>query len=193
MESVLQQEEWKDIEGYEGFYQVSNLGRVRSIAATKSLGWHRITKVIFREKILATQETSNGYLVVYLTCCGKRKRAYVHRLVADAFCEKLEGRKEINHIDFNRQNNNANNLEWCNHKENMRASSAAGRMNAEKSICKPSNTGEKHITYRQSKGLYRVSMVGFKEKSFKNLESAIAYRDAVKRKRYESANERFNR
>lgn len=173
------QEEWRDINGFEGFYQVSNLGRVRSIAATKSLGWHRTTKVIFREKILSTQETGNGYLVVYLTCCGRRKRAYIHRLVANAFLEKQEGRIEVNHIDFNRQNNCIDNLEWCTHAENMHASSIAGRLNNHRNICKPSNTGHKHITYRKEKSLYRVCIVRHKERSFKRIEDAIAYRDDI--------------
>lgn len=97
-------EVWKDIEGYEGLYQVSNLGRVRS------LNYNHTDK----EEILKPCFNHNGYLRVGLCKNGKRKPYRVHRLVGDAF---VPGRTKekcfINHIDKNRANNRADNLEWC--------------------------------------------------------------------------------
>lgn len=99
-------EEWKDITGYEGIYQVSSLGRVKSLV---------------RKKILPVHNTSNGYFQVHLYRDGKAKYAYVHRLVADAFCDHgNQSQIEVNHIDGNRKNNIAVNLEWCTRSENHR-------------------------------------------------------------------------
>ena len=191
MESVLQQEEWKDIKGYEGFYQVSNLGRVKSIAVRRFLGKYQKHVIIERERMMALCDTYNGYVVVYLASDRKRKRAYVHRLVAEAFCDKKEGQYEINHIDFNRSNNRADNLEWCNHTENMRASRE--RLMGEKKIPRKSNTGERYITYRKKFNRYEVNVTGFNRKRFMTLQEAIAYRD-IKREEYrEKTKECVNR
>jgi len=109
------EEVWKPIEGYEGFYEVSNLGRVRSYkpkANSKLL--RRITPVI-----LTPQINEHGYMVI---CLGGRKSLKtwrVHRLVAMHFVENTEGKPFVNHIDGNKSNNKANNLEWCTKSENM--------------------------------------------------------------------------
>lgn len=97
-------EEWRDIKGYEGKYQVSNLGRV------KSLNYNR-------EKILKPRN-SNGYLRVELHKKGKGKNCLVHRLVAEAFIENPNNYPIINHKDENPSNNIVSNLEWCTYKHN---------------------------------------------------------------------------
>ena len=108
---------WKDIKDYEGLYQVSNFGRVRSLGFyTKYLSYRkgRILKQVKNNK--------TGYL--YLTLCknGKHKTFLVHRLVAFAFPEicgyYFEG-SEVNHKDENPENNNAENLEWVSHMNNI--------------------------------------------------------------------------
>ena len=104
---VVDSEIWKDIEGYEGLYQVSNLGRV------KSLNYHRTGK----EKILRL-EKSQGYYIADLCINGKAKHYKVHRLVAEAFIPNPENLPEINHKDENPSNNNVNNLEYCDRKYN---------------------------------------------------------------------------
>lgn len=96
-------EQWRDIIGYEGLYQVSDLGRV------KALNYHREG----RECVLNYWKTSGGYLVVGLCKDGKRSRCLVHRLVAEAFIPNPDGYKEVNHIDENKANNSVTNLEWC--------------------------------------------------------------------------------
>jgi len=94
---------WKDIKGYEGKYQVSNQGRV------KSLNYHRER----REKLLTACEDSDGYLVVLLYWNGKKKTCKVHRLVAEAFLSNDQCLPSINHKDENKQNNSVSNLEYC--------------------------------------------------------------------------------
>ena len=102
-------EEWRDIKGYEGKYMVSNLGRV------KSLNYNRTGK----EKIMKGGKEGQGYLQVTLSKDGKGKNYHVHRLVAQAFCENPMGYTEINHIDENKENNMAKNLEWVSHEYNI--------------------------------------------------------------------------
>lgn len=99
---------WKDIQGYEGKYQISNLGRVKSLGNSK-------TK---KEKILAQTTDSFGYCKVGLYKDGKKKTVKVHRLVADAFIENKNSLPIINHKDENPSNNEATNLEWCDHTYN---------------------------------------------------------------------------
>lgn len=107
------EEIWKDIEGYEGLYQVSNYGRIKSFYK-----WD-IGKMshIREEKIM--NPTKGEYLRVILCKNDKYKCEYVHRLVAKAFIPNLENKAQVNHKDENKYNNNVNNLEWCTHKENM--------------------------------------------------------------------------
>lgn len=97
----LKSEKWKDIEGYDGMYQVSDLGRVRS----KKYG---------RWKVLKAKKRRDGYLIVSLCKDGKPQTAYIHRLVAQAFIKNDDETKTlINHIDECKQNNRMGNLEYC--------------------------------------------------------------------------------
>ena len=98
-------EEWRDIEGYEGLYQISNLGRVKSFPNCK-----RKTIRILKP---GNNRTGRGYLFIFLHKNKQKKRFYVHRLVAEAFLENPNNYPCINHKDENKENNNVNNLEWC--------------------------------------------------------------------------------
>ena len=97
-------EQWKPVEGYEGLYEISNLGRV------KSLNYNR-TGV---EKVLKPENDKDGYLRVVLYRNGKRKMFQVHRLVSTAFIPNPLGLPEVNHKDENPSNNVVGNIEWCN-------------------------------------------------------------------------------
>jgi hypothetical protein len=108
-------EQWKDIVGYEGLYQVSSLGRIKSV--DKVCGKRR---GIVKSKMIAIQDNGNGYFNAALYSNGKMKRIYVHRLVADAFLGKENGKEYVNHIDGNKSNNSLSNLEWCTRSENMK-------------------------------------------------------------------------
>ena len=103
---------WKDIDGYEN-YQISNLGRV------KSKRYWLYNRYVYKDKILKPSKTKAGYLQVILCKDGKTKNFFVHKLVANHFLKNDNNYKEINHKDENKENNNVDNLEWCNHKYNM--------------------------------------------------------------------------
>lgn len=109
------EEQWKDITGYEGIYQISNFGRVKSLAR------YTIQKHYLEEKILNQHENKkiDGYMVVDLYKDGKRKKFYVHRLVAQEFIGNIPEGYEIDHKDINKKNNNVNNLKIVTHKENQ--------------------------------------------------------------------------
>lgn len=110
-------EVWKDIPNYEGYYQVSNLGNVKSLK--KWCGNKYISKWKNEEKNIRQATHYHGYKYVYLSKNKERKKKYVHRLVAETFIPNPNNLKEINHIDGNKQNNSINNLEWCTRKENV--------------------------------------------------------------------------
>lgn len=163
---------WQDIAGYEGTYQISNKGNVRRLTF--------VNNVTSMEKphMIKPTDNGNGYLIVGLKVNGKRKMRYVHRLVADAFCTKKRGAKVVNHIDYDKYNNAAENLEWCTQKQNVRAS--CHRMRHEKSVCKPTNTGEKYIRKLKENtfcvGIYRKNYPTL-YKTFTSLSDAVICRD----------------
>lgn len=111
------QEIWKDIKGYEGLYQVSNLGRVKTLKAWNGNKYKK--KYIDVDKIIKPMKEKSGYLKVVLHNRNKKQNKRIHRLVAEAFIENPNNYKCINHIDSNKQNNDMNNLEWCTQKYNV--------------------------------------------------------------------------
>ena len=116
MERDIMEEIWKDIKGYEGLYQVSNFGNVKSLSKMRKSG---SGYYIQKEIILKQQLKSKRYLGVGLTKNKKWKNFLVHRLVAEAFLENPNHYNQINHIDCNKLNNNIENLEWCSQEQNL--------------------------------------------------------------------------
>jgi hypothetical protein len=100
-------ETWKDVSGYEGRYQVSDQGRVRSLLTGKVLS-------------LARPRANMRYMTISLGSRNNRKTFLVHRLVAVCFLAQPEGSTEVNHKNGNREDNRAENLEWCTRKENVK-------------------------------------------------------------------------
>ena len=115
----MNKEIWKDIPNYEGLYQASNLGNVRSLDHIRKNGKNNNQKCLTKGRILkqAIQKES-GYAFVVLSKNGKTKGFRVHRLVAETFIKNPYNFRCVNHKDENKQNNNVNNLEFCSHKYN---------------------------------------------------------------------------
>jgi len=113
-------EEWKDIEGYEGFYQVSNLGRVKSVERETYSGHNYSVRRIEKERILPGYKVKNGYLYQTLLKNGVMKTFKLHRLVAQAFIPNPYNKPQVNHINGDKTNNSVYNLEWVTRKENLR-------------------------------------------------------------------------
>lgn len=109
------EEVWKDVKHYEGLYQVSNFGRVKSLGRWKD---NHSKKQWVEEKYLIQRNNGRGYLAVDLNKNNKTKREYVHRLVALTFIPNPEHKPQVDHIDTDRQNNRVENLRWVTQREN---------------------------------------------------------------------------
>ena len=118
------EEIWKDIKGYEGLYQVSNLGRVKSFNYMNT-GKEKIKTPTLQKKYTMKQ---GGYLQTTLYKNNKSKTVLVHRLVAEAFIPNPDNLPQVNHKDYNKTNNCVENLEWCSAKYNS---------NHKRNNCKP--------------------------------------------------------
>jgi len=107
---------WKDIEGYEGMYQISNLGRVKSLSRVvirKNGVPNSVKEKYFKRKIHST-----GYYLIGLTQFGKTINVKLHRLIAKAFIPNPKNLPDVNHIDGDKSNNELSNLEWTSTREN---------------------------------------------------------------------------
>lgn len=109
------EEIWKDIKGYEGYYQVSNLGRVKSVARVIQ---RKSKPYTVKEKILKARPDKDGYRYLVLCVNCKTKTTSIHRLVAQTFIPNPDNLPCINHKDENPANNNVENLEWCTYSYN---------------------------------------------------------------------------
>lgn len=101
------EEEWRDVLGFEGLYQVSNLGNVRTVKRGEAT-------------VMSQKEQWNGYLSVHLRNKGVERRASVHRLVAEAFIPNPDGLRDVNHKNGIKTDNRVENLEWLSHSDNMK-------------------------------------------------------------------------
>lgn len=151
-------EVWKDITGYEGMYQVSNFGRV------KSLGWNKIRsqnkKSIRADRILKTQTTHRGYLRLELNKNGVGIKFVVHRLVALTFLSNEDDKPEINHINGIKSDNRLANLEWCTSKQN--------KIHAFNNNLSNHARGENHVCSKLKLEQVRDIRSKFKSGEFKN-------------------------
>lgn len=114
------EEIWKDIPNYEGIYQASTLGNIRSLGFTHEINnqWGSTCIRHKKGRVLKQHINTAGYYSVQLCKDGMTKRMMTHRLIAITFLLNPENKREVNHKDSNRLNNNLNNLEWVTSKEN---------------------------------------------------------------------------
>lgn len=138
-------EVWASIKGYEGLYEVSNYGNVRSLKYGKI-------------KYLKPAKNKGGYYFVILCKNGKTKNFRIHRLVANAFIENPNNYPQINHKDEDKTNNKASNLEWCNNQYNKRFSNA-------KQVMGISKDGRKTILLEAT---VDGDLLGFKNQNISN-------------------------
>lgn len=175
-------EEWRDVVGYEGYYKVSNRGRILSL-----VGWNGHTYVK-REKIINgwVQKTHRNKhykrRVVSLSKDGKKEEWKVHRLVAKAFIENPENYPTINHKDGNPLNNCVGNLEWCDQKQNVQHAYDTGlrRSNIHKYKHEIIKDYEKGLAMRTISKKYKASEISVRELLAKNglrIRDNSEYRD----------------
>lgn len=155
------EEEWKDIEGYEGDYQVSNFGRVKSF------------KRDFNGKILKVRK-NNGYGMVDLRNKELKKHfLLVHRLVAKYFLNNIEGKDYVNHKDGNKLNNHVKNLEWCTHSDNMKHAYKNKLCTVNNNLPKDSTVeGENNKSYKGAIHAYKDGKIKHVLKGKKEIEKA---------------------
>ena len=117
----MMEEIWKDIEGYEGLYQVSSLGRVRSLGRdiVRRTRYGTMAPYHISGRVLKPLHSQGDYCYVHLfDKDGASINHKVHRLVAKAFVPNPDNLNEVNHVDEDKDNNRADNLEWCKHVDN---------------------------------------------------------------------------
>lgn len=124
---------WASIKGYEGIYEVSSWGRVRSLDRKVTIPKNGTTYTIKqRGKILSLSNDRNGYVTVHLYKEGHAWTVNVHRLVAATFIPNPMNLEQVNHKDFDTTNNHVENLEWMSLKDNNRHAQQHGRGGAAK-------------------------------------------------------------
>lgn len=133
---------WKDIDGYEGDYMVSNWGNVKSLERLDSLGHLR------KERILKPLKNTKGYLFVVLCKDGKMKTFKAHRLVAEAFLDNPDNLPQVNHKNEIKDDNRVENLEWCSAKYNTNYGTCQQRR------------AEKRRNDKRSKTVYQYTLDG---------------------------------
>lgn len=157
------EESWKDIDGFDGYYQVSNLGRIRNKT----------------HNILATYGNGTGYEKICLTRNYAKSRLYVHRIVAKHFVENPMHKDFVNHKDYNRKNNKAENLEWLTRSENNCYSNWKNRKPMVN--CKTSKTGERYI-YTKKNGFYvHIKQIGYYRSALTLSDAVIKRNEGLKR------------
>ena len=149
---------WKDIEGYEGYYQISNMGRVKSLERTVwNSGLNGGCYVTIPEKIMKGVADGHDYLQVKLYKDGKDKKCRINRLVASAFLENPQNLPEVNHKNEDKTDNRVENLEWCSSSYNINYGARNKKVAEKLKGRKLSEEHKKKIGKKNSKPVFSVN------------------------------------
>lgn len=146
------EEIWVDIMGYEGYYQVSNIGNVKTMK--REVKMFNGGSYLSDERLMIPNITPKGYLRVGLLKDKIVKKYLVHRLVAHHFIENNQNYDQINHIDGNKKNNCLSNLEWCNNSQNVKHSYKIGLQKAK--VGKDNHSSKKVAKYDMEGNLIKI-------------------------------------
>ena len=170
---------WKDIQGYEGFYQISNLGNVKSLERVIDKGngilQHR------KERIMNKRESVDGYYVAKLNVNKKSKSIAIHILVARHFIDNPNNYPEVNHKDCNRKNNQVNNLEWCTHQQNVEYSKQLGHYKTKSGCDNPNYKNDTlKIKYKNNPALAKINNSRPREQNGRCVKIRMISNDVIK-------------
>ncbi len=164
----MQEEVWKDVVGYEGIYQISNTGRVKSLARTVEYWnprWGCMVSRVIEEKLLTPCNNQFGYPVVHLrnSSKGKSHKLLVHRMMAIAFIPNPDSKPAINHMNGCKTDYNLGNLEWVTNKENTQHAIAMGLVVPPKNLSPMRGEGHwgSKLTVVQVKGIREMRNSGY--------------------------------
>ena len=170
---------WKDIQGYEGFYQISNLGNVKSLERVIDKGngilQHR------KERIMNKRESVDGYYVAKLNVNKKSKSIAIHILVARHFIDNPNNYPEVNHKDCNRKNNQVDNLEWCTHQQNVEHSKQLGHYKTKSGCDNPNYKNDTlKIKYKNNPTLAKINNSRPREQNGRCVKIRMINNDVIK-------------
>lgn len=158
---------WKDIPGYEGSYQVSNYGKVKSLNREITAGGAIKNRAV-RERILKQGRNSKGYYHFVVSKNGETKIIRTHRIIAKLFIPNPSGFSEVNHKNETKSNNSAANLEWCNRQFNLQYGTGRKRLsNTLKGRKRPDLAGEKCASSKLKD--FQVIAIYFDKRKYKEI------------------------
>ncbi|UBH21594.1 NUMOD4 motif-containing HNH endonuclease [Macrococcus armenti] len=136
------EEIWKPANGYEGYYEVSNKGRLRSVERKVTYKDGRTFK--YKSRLIKGRLDQKGYVLYGLNVSGKKSSKRIHRIVAEAFIPNPYNKETVNHIDGNKENNHVDNLEWATYSENTRKAYEIGLFEQSKKISRDRFLGNEY-------------------------------------------------
>ena len=170
---------WKDIQGYEGFYQISNLGNVKSLERVVDKGngilQHR------KERIMNKRESVDGYYIAKLNVNKESTSIAIHILVARHFIDNPNNYPEVNHKDCNRKNNQVDNLEWCTHQQNVEHSKQLGHYKTKSGCDNPNYKNDTlKIKYKNNPTLAKINNSRPREQNGRCVKIRMINNDVIK-------------